>query len=266
MTESEYNLLPGIRASAIKAGAVSMKHMRAAMMGQLVKESPALAWGATVHAAILEPERFWQGVAIWQGEAKRGKEWTAFKEAAGDRTILTDTERLNLERLIDAVYSNSAAAGLIEGAEHEVTQTWKDPAYGFGKCRFDGLAAGYWLEVKTTRAIDRRRFASQFYSLGYDLQCGWYSQAAVPPRPCYMIVAESSPPFDCIVYQIPSDVIAKGLEAAAEIARRYRACEVASLFDGVDLGSGIVEFVPPAWTGGGEKWTVGETTEGSAEL
>jgi hypothetical protein len=83
---------------------------------------------------------------------------------------------------------------------------------------------------------------------------------------CYVIAAESVPPYDNIVYQIPSDVLTAGRDKATEIARRYRACEAANQFDGVDLGAGIVEFVPPVWAGGGGAWTVGETTEGSAEI
>jgi hypothetical protein len=265
MTETDYRALPGLTATDLKAGAVSMRHMRASVKGELRKESPSLAWGSIVHAAILEPERFWQGVATWQGEAKRGKEWTEFKAANEARTILDAEETGMLERLIDSVYSNPEAARLIEGSEHEVLQRFEGQPYGLGKARLDGLAERYFIELKTARAVDKRRFASQFYGLGYDIQVGWYS-IPVPGRLCFVIAAESAPPYDCIVYQVPSEVVKAGQERAIEIAARYRASESAGIFNGVDEGAWIVEFVPPAWAGGKGEWTVGEATEGSAEV
>ncbi len=265
MTETDYRALPGLTSTDLKAGAVSMRHMRASVKGELRKESPALTWGATVHAAILEPERFWQGVATWQGVAKRGKEWTDFKAANEGQTILDAEETAGLERLIDSVYSNPDAARLIEGSEHEVLRQFESPPYGLGKARLDGLADRYFIELKTTRAIEKFRFSSQFAGLGYDIQVGWYA-IPVPGRLCYVIAAESAPPFDCIVYQVPSDVLRAGQERAVEIAARYRASEAAGIFNGVDEGAGIVEFVPPAWAGGKGEWTVGESTEGTAEV
>jgi hypothetical protein len=263
MTETDYRALPGLTATDLKAGATSMRHMRASVMGELRRESPALSWGTTVHAAILEPERFWTGVATWHGEAKRGKEWTDFKAANESKTILDTEETATLERLIDSVYSNPDAARLIEGCDHEVLRQFDGQPHGPGKCRFDGLADRYFLELKTARTVDKRRFASQFYGLGYDIGVGWYSIPA-PGRLCYLIAVESVPPFDAVVYQVPSDVIKAGQDKAVAIAARYRASEAAGIFCGVDDGAGIVEFVPPAWAGG--DWTVSDTTEGTAEV
>jgi hypothetical protein len=266
MTEQEYNALPGLRATAIKAGATSMLHMRAAVTGAIRRESPALAWGATVHGAVLEPERFWRGVATWMGGAKRGKEWTDFKAANDGKTILEDNETAYLDALIDAVYSKPEAADLLLATEHEVVRHWTDPLYGAGKARLDGIGKRAWIELKTARAVDQRRFCSQFYSLGYDLQCGWYS---IPPDvaalPCYVIAVESAPPYDVVVYPIPEAVLLEGREKAIAIAKRYRICETAGVYPGADGGEGYGTFVKPAWAGGVAVETeigTGETMEG----
>jgi hypothetical protein len=261
MTEQEYREITGLRSSDIKAGQTSMRHMRASVHGQLKKESPALAWGATVHGAILEPERFWPSCAVWRDGAKRGKAWEAFKESNAGKTILSETEETALEAIIDAVYAKPEAADLLLAARHEILQTWTHPKCGPCKARVDGIAEKSWFELKTTRDVGARRFASQFYSLGYDLQVGWYSLAPeVADMPCYVIAAESEPPYDVVVYHMPSDVIEAGREKAIEIATRYRACEALVVWPGADLGNGVVEFVPPAWAGGGG-WTVENDTE-----
>jgi hypothetical protein len=100
--------------------------------------------------------------------------------------------------------------------------------------------------------------------LGYDIQVGWYSIPA-PGRLCYLVTVESVPPFDAVVYQVPSDVIRAGQDKAVAIAARYRASEAAGIFCGVDDGAGIVEFVPPVWAGGavGEIDVSSGTIEGS---
>jgi len=267
MTEQEYNALPGIRASAIKAGAVSMKHMRAHMLGQREDTTDAKAWGLIVHGAILEPERFWGTVAFWTGEAKRGAEWTAFKAAAGDKIILTDKQRVKLEQCIDAVWCRPAIAALLQASEHEVCRQWQDTAYGAGKCRLDGICAGrFWLEVKTTCADSLERYARQHYQMGYDLQLGWYSIGAGVDLPCRLIVVSNGVVPDAALSKpIAAHVIEKGREDAVEIARRYRASEAAGVFAGMDGGEDEFEFMPPTWASGAT-WTVGDTTEGSAEI
>jgi light-regulated signal transduction histidine kinase (bacteriophytochrome) len=97
MTETEYNALPGLRATELKAGATSMRHMRAVMLGQRSQLTESKAWGSIVHGAILEPERFWRGVATWKGEAKSGKEWADFKAAHAGQIVEDAVELAGIE-------------------------------------------------------------------------------------------------------------------------------------------------------------------------
>ena len=277
MTEQEYNALPGIRASAIKAGAVSMKHMRARILGQQEEQTDAKAWGLIVHGAILEPERFWQGVTIWKGGlTKKGvlsmsKATSAYEQfeaesTAAGKTILTDSQRVTLEQCIDAVWCKPAIADLLQASEHEVCRQWKDTAYGDGKCRLDGLCPGkFWVEVKTTCADSLDRYARQHYQMGYDLQLGWYSLGAGVDLPCRLIIVSNGAVPDAVLFKpIAEHVLAAGREDAVEIARRYRACEAAGIFAGMDGGEDEVEFVPPTYSGVEQKVDMGdETTEGN---
>jgi len=168
--------------------------------------------------------------------------------------------------MIDAVYSKPEAAELLLASDHEVLKTWTHPKCGPSKARIDGIAEHAWIELKTAREVGQRRFGSQFYGLGYDVQVGWYSLApGVQDLPCFVIAAESAYPFDVVVYHVPTDVIEAGREKAVEIAMRYRACQAVGMFPGADFGNGVVEFVPPAWAGGGGKEVeVGDGTTGEA--
>ena len=279
MTEAEYNALPGIRASAIKAGAVTMKHMRAAMLGQREDQTDAMAWGQMVHGAILEPERFWQGVVFWHGGLTKDgvlsmskatntyKQFEADALAAG-KTILTDSQRVKLEECIDAVWCKPAIAALLQACEREVPRRWSDrTAYGDGKCRLDGICAGrFWLEVKTTAATSLRRYSNQHYDMGYDMQLGWYSIGAGVDLPCRLVIVSNGSIPDAVLFKpIDRGVIERGRDKAVEIARRYRACEAAQVFPGMDGGEDEVEFVPPARAGGkDEEIEIGTGEEGKA--
>jgi hypothetical protein len=192
-------------------------------------------------------------VVTWKGgsKVKFKTEWAAFKAANVGKTILDPDETAELEAMIDSVYSKPEASELILGTEHEALRQWTDPIYGAGKARLDGIGRQVWFDLKTARSVDARRFGSQFYGLGYDVQLGWYSLAPdVSPLACYVIAVEATAPWDVVVYHVPSVVINAGREKAIEIARRYRACEALGVFPGADEGNGIVEFVPPVWAGG----------------
>ena len=264
MSDASYSRTDGaITATAIKAGAVSMAHMRAAMLGESKPQTAAMALGAMVHAAILEPDRYLDGKAIWRGGVRRGGRWEEFKAealAAGE-TIISEEEIAEARRIADAVYAHPRAVRLLTGSLHEQVREWTSPLSGRGKCRLDGIAAGYWLEVKTTRATTRQAYASQHYRLGYDLQLGWYSIGAGEGLPCKLITVCTGDVPDVVVYHMPSELIAAGREKAVEIAARYRACEAAGVFAGAADGAEEVDFVAPAWAGG----TGGEVEIGSGE-
>jgi hypothetical protein len=214
----------------------------------------------------------WQGGMTKKGVLSMSKATSAYEQFESDamasgKTILTDNQRVKLEQCIDAVWCRPAIAALLQASEHEVCRQWQDTAYGAGKCRLDGICAGrYWLEVKTTCADSLERYARQHYQMGYDLQLGWYSIGAGVDLPCRLIVVSNGVVPDAALSKpIAAHVIEKGREDAVEIARRYRASEAAGVFAGMDGGEDEFEFMPPTWASGAT-WTVGDTTEGSAEI
>jgi len=55
MDFTEYRNAEGINASAIKKGRTSLLHMRAEMLRETNKPTPAMMLGTNIHSAVLEP-------------------------------------------------------------------------------------------------------------------------------------------------------------------------------------------------------------------
>jgi hypothetical protein len=249
----EYRALPGINASSIKHGAVSMLHMHHAMTGGDIIDTPAMRWGRLVHLAILEPEKYGRTVSIWNDGRRAGKAWNDFVTASGGTEwIATAEENASLLSLSASVHSNREAHWLIASSEHELSVTWSGERYGCGKARLDMIDRehGKWVaDLKTTRRIDS--FSRAFFSLRYDIQCGWYVEGTGATQ-VFILAVESDPPYDVQTYRVPQSVIDKGRETAIEIARTYRAHKITNTFTGVGGGVDVLELPIPPWYLGGE--------------
>jgi hypothetical protein len=262
MPFDQYQALEGINATAIKAGAESMLQMHAVMTGSSKADTPAMRWGRLVHLAILEPDRFAEVASIFDGR-KTGYKWREHCEGFCAEWVVSVAEYAELMQIRDAVYRNKEAAFRILHSQHEASTTWENARYGTGKARLDMLNAGAWFgDIKTACDISPGAMSRQYLNLGYDLQMGWYSEAAKTDA-AYIIAVRSGPAYDCIVYTIPPAMIQDGREKAIEIAMRYRACSAAKSWPGIsETGVEVLEL--PPWALGGENAEV--SMEGVAEL
>ena len=262
MTFDEYKAIQAINATSIRAGARSMLAMRAKMTAQPDKDNDTLRWGRLVHAAI-EGETIVDALPVWDGGTRRGKAFDAFMDVLSGRDYFNGiNERYELVCCMAAIRNNPHAAPLLDRRwTAEQVVTWSDPDCGRCKARLDALsrkdAPPAVLEVKTARNIDERAFGKQFSDLGYHLQLGWYWRAArvalgiedgcdLPT--VTTLVIESQSPWDCAVFDVPSDVIRDGYERARQIAAEYRRCEAAGVFPGRYWESGAALVLPP-WHG-----------------
>jgi hypothetical protein len=252
-----YAALPGINATALKAGARSMLAMREVMTGGGKKCTAAMDWGNLVHAALLQPTQCTELYAVWTGGIKRGGAYDAFEAANAGKTIIKPDEAKELDALIKAVYSKPFAVALLSGCITELCLQWTDPDYGPAKARLDGYMAnngGTLIELKTARSITDRSFASAFYSLGYDIQLGWYAHGLqannMPVADVWTVAVQTQEELDCRVLHIPKLVLDEGYAKARRLAIEYRACESLKDWPGIDGGKDYTEFVPPVWAVG----------------
>jgi hypothetical protein len=247
MDFADYRAIKAINASSIKRGRESMLQMHEAMTGPETEPTPSMRLGTLTHLMVLEPDLALSKINKFEG-TRRGKAWDAHCEQYDIAFAVKPDEMDTLQRMRDCVWANKEAAWLIEHSKHEVTRLW-DGNYGKAKARLDMQGDLWFADLKTTAYIDAAGFGRQFFSLGYDLQYGWYSIPAETDT-CITIALRNKPAFDCVVYDTPRDVVEKGREEAIEIATRYACCCAAGSWSGVSAtGRELLEV--PAWMLGG---------------
>lgn len=249
--DNYYQTRGAINATAIKAGARSLKHMAEVMRGGSREDTPALRWGRLVHRAILEPDKLTDSCAVWNG-TRRGKEFDAFVAENEGREIVKPEEVDKLATIGRAVGADTIAAPYLRGLQTEQSIYWRTDSYGDAKARLDGIGDGYMVELKTCRAVNIRNFTDQSFRLGYHLQLGWYAEAMEKKRmkrtKTIVICVESAPPFDVVTYEVDEMLIEAGQIAARKIATAYRVAEISQEFSGVAANQ-LRVLSAPAWAG-----------------
>ena len=248
----DYFANPALNYSLINHGRKSMRHMRY-MATHPQKTTAAMSMGTILHAAILEPDDFFRRVAIWDKGDKQGGAWKEFQAEHADGYILKQDEHANVMRAAANVHADSMARQLIEQTVHEQEFYWRGDQYGDAKARMDGVnnAGTVLLEVKSTASIDERKWQWHAVDFGLHLQLGWYAEGIEAktghaPDQVWWIVFEQKGCCDAVTYEVPQGVVNKGREAAVEIARRYRACQMTGSFPGAAEGQ-VRTFALPDW-------------------
>lgn len=263
MTEQEYGALPGITASAIKAGKTSMAHMRMVMQRPRTDDgaTPAMRWGKLAHMAILEPDRFAVGTAVWSGGRRAGKVWEQWQEDNIGKAQITEDERFQLLAMQSAVMRDSCAANLVRHCDaFEKVIQW-DGVDGIGPCkaRVDGCGSGYLnaagnlggklIEYKTCKELGKNasKFLRQAEGLGYPLQLAWYWRGLGRPEHVWCIAQESVEPYSVATIWVPAAVLEGALHEAETIAKTYRIiAELNGIFHGP--APDVVTWERPAWS------------------
>jgi hypothetical protein len=185
---------------------------------------------------------------VWHGGRRAGKEWSAFEAEVGGGEYINDGELSDLLAISGSARIALATLPAVESTEVQIN--WTDALYGAATARIDALTAvGSMIEIKTCAKIDERLFRSQAWSLGYNLQLGWYDHGLTAngkEGKRYVLSIESKPPYCTGIYEVPLKVLADGYEQAADIARRYRCCEQAGRFPGPYDGI-VMKLEPPEW-------------------
>jgi hypothetical protein len=249
MSFAEYRAILAINASALKQGRISMLHMRHEMTRADDDPTDAMSLGTLLHAAILEPDTLPHRFAVWDGGARRGKDWELFKSSNAERNIVTADWMALAVKASSRVWANDRARGLLDGATVEKPVLWTHPQCGACKARLDGIARdGRLFDIKTCRQIGA--FSRQFASLGYDIQCGWYAdgwkRSTGQARDMWLIVVETVAPYDVACWRVPAIAMQRGLELAVEIGTEYRACKANGVYPGVQ-GADDTDMPLPEW-------------------
>lgn len=242
----DYRARKAINATAIKAGARSMKHMHHALTSGR-EPSPAMAWGTLVHEFALGTPDF----VIYQG-IRRGKEWDAFQAANTGRRIIIESERkalLDEAGLVRSLLDDPDAGPLLEGADMEQPIYWEEPGIGQCKALPDVWNAGDLADLKTCQSVAERDFTASSWRMGYHFQLAWYRRGCraigLEVKRVFIIAVESSAPFDVAVFSV-SDMLLDWAEAEClRIAKRYVECVAEESFPGQHAGPLVL--IQPEW-------------------
>lgn len=221
-----YHASPGISASGLKLFAQSPLHYWDAYVNpdraKRVK-TPALLLGEQIHAAILEPARYFEKYyplpEKYNRATKRGAADMEFHEsqaAARYQEIITKENHEICQRIAESVRSNPAAEFLFSG-EGKVEQSfyWRDPATGvLCKCRPDKLvrALNVILDLKSAEEAGTTAFQRASWNYGYHISAAFYLrgvEAVTGVRPSAFIMAafEKKSPFACAFYEADHDLL-----------------------------------------------------------
>ncbi len=188
-------------------------------------DTPALALGRVTHTLVFEPDLFERDYAVWEGGARRGKEWDAFKEAHCDQTIFKPDELDAAVEMAETVRRCPLVQPYLDGGLFEKAIEWTDSATGLRcKGRPDWLLPDerILLDLKTARSIEGRRFGAAAAAYGYHLQLAMYKAgvtAALGWEPARVIIVavEKDAPHDCGVFELDQDALYAGAEEVAEL-------------------------------------------------
>jgi PDDEXK-like uncharacterized protein DUF3799 len=247
-TYAEYDKLPGINWSRLRSLAISPKRFRYDCTHPRA-ETAYFRVGRAMHCYVLERDDFSRLYIPYEG-VRRGKVWEEFKEKNASATILSADEYVRAVGAAEAILRHPVASSLIESGYREHVIRWTDQETGI-ECRGRlDLANGKLVDLKSAADLHPRRFPAKAVNLGYLSQLAWYldgyvaTGAEVEDEPI-LIVVESVPPHDVVVYRVPANVLEIGRTEYRRLLCLLRDCQIADYWPG--QAEDIVELVVPEW-------------------
>lgn len=254
MTHTEYDALPGVRWSVLKAMQESPRaylHRR----DNPISDSPGLLLGRAVHTAVLEPDRFPLEYVVFPGKVRRGAQWEQFQTANADKDILKADEYAQCLAIRDAVRAHPVAAEILSHGQSERVIQWKDGATGIAcKAKLDWFdfenPGAPLVDLKSTGTFGDR-FAATAARLGYHRQLAFYRQGLKvcgyePADEALIIAAQSDPPHDVCVYRLEAELLDYAWTEVRKLLERLKRCEARNNWPGMAPDE-VVKLELPLW-------------------
>jgi hypothetical protein len=228
MTREEYDAVDAVNWSTAKMIARSNAHYAHALAREDDGDTDAMAFGRALHTAILEPDLYASGVAVWEEGTRRGKKWDAFEAAAlsSGQDVITHAQASRIGQIVGRVCYNPSMMALIERGRAEVTVLWRDTETGLDcKGRLDFVPddpSGAVVDLKTCRDASPDAFGRCALKYGYHAQAAFYTDGlarstGMAPRPYLILALESAPPYVAQVYRVHDEALELGRD-------EYRRC------------------------------------------
>lgn len=241
----DYLHWPIFSQSVVKQGQQSAAHVKAAFDGERVMiPTDAMILGTAMHTTFLEPDEAAERIRVWDGGARRGKEWEAYKLRNADKIILTESQGEKLSGMVASL------------RRHPAVRKWQEQISGvevscigkaFGlrmKGRCDGLTPDPMIDLKKVASGDPRKVTMACLSFGYDIQAAIYRELFNRDR-FILFTVEDKPPFDVCPYEFSAGFLRRGEAEAKRLIAKVIECEQS----GIWLGRSVdpVQLECPEW-------------------
>lgn len=208
LTSDQYHGIRGVYSSTqLKDAYKDIEYFHAVHVARTIPKKdkiPAFDVGTYFHTSILEPDKLSVECAVFTG-IRRGKAWDDFQAANAGKAIITESEHVDAQNLVNAVKKSPVAMGRLSRGEPEVSgflkvrvvgsdvyavtwgmrlgkygwETAKVPAKGTDiwlKVRADLLADSFILDLKSTinNAKDKQEMRKEVENYNYDLSAALY--------------------------------------------------------------------------------------------
>ena len=208
----------------------------------------AMRVGTCVHHLVLG-ERVDRPLVVFPGDARRGKDWSAFQELNRGVEIVTQPEMDDAKPVAEAVLANRHVQGLLEGAATEVPLKWEMRGVPCSTGGVDILGRNYIVELKTTTCSEPEWFERHAFELLYNAQLAFYTEGArcngKDITEAIIIAAEVEPPYPVTVFRLTADLLTEGAKSVALWLERYIACRDADSWPA--YSQDVVTMSVPAW-------------------
>lgn len=234
MPFDEYFSYENISKHQLDSLARSPAHYRAALEHPR-KRTPAMAFGAAFHAAVLEPDEFvrrWANALDLDKRTKAGKQAHEAAAAAGC-TLLKPEEWEAIQAMRYAIRYHPFASILLnpDDGEAEISIAWVDDETGVA-CRarpdFLNHAHNLVVDLKTAQDASMGVFARACANYTYHLQAAFYldGMAAVKqPHDKFIFVGvEPEPPYAVACYELAAEDVRIGRVRYRQALRTYQEC------------------------------------------
>lgn len=227
MPAADYHAHPAVSKSLLDRVAKSPAHARAYLDGQRTEPTAAMQFGTALHCAVLEPGRFANEFAIFEGDrrTKAGKEAYEILIQSG-ATPISRADYDAISAMAESIRNHPEAGKYLLSGVAEASVFWNDALSGVEcKCRPDwwDREAGLVLDLKTTEDASSQAFARSIATYRYHVQAAHYKAGTKASR-FVMVAIEKKPPYAVALYEIDADGLEKGYSLRLRDLEKYASC------------------------------------------
>lgn len=251
LPSATYHAHPAVSKSVLDKIARSPLHARAYLDGMRDEPTASMNFGTALHCAVLEPNRFANEYAVWEGD-RRTKEGKAAYETlqATGATLISRDDHDAISAMAMSIQQHPVAAAMLTNGQPEASVFWKHNGIEC-KCRPDWLRRdGIVVDLKTTEDASPAAFARSVAAYRYHVQAAHYL-AGTQAESFVFIAIEKKAPYAVAVYELDADSIQIGQRLRERDLDQYASCLELNQWPGYPAQ--IQKLALPKWATNGSE-------------